>query len=72
MVEPVLAALIAWVLLGAGEALNTAQVAGGLLVLAGVTIAETARTATGTPVPSPPDLAQPAINSWTSGPHRDR
>lgn len=63
MVEPVLAALVAWVALGAGEALNTAQVAGGLLVLAGVTIAETARTGAAEPVPSPPDVAQPAIKS---------
>jgi hypothetical protein len=45
------------------EALNTAQVAGGLLVLAGVTIAETARTGTGPPTPSPPDLARPAVRT---------
>jgi drug/metabolite transporter (DMT)-like permease len=43
MVEPVLAAAIAWVALGAGEALNAAQLAGGALVLVGVMIAETAR-----------------------------
>jgi drug/metabolite transporter (DMT)-like permease len=43
MVEPVLAATVAWLILGAGEALNAAQLAGGTLVLIGVTIAETAR-----------------------------
>ena len=43
MVEPVLASAIAWATLGAGEALNAAQLTGGVLVLAGVTIAETAR-----------------------------
>jgi drug/metabolite transporter (DMT)-like permease len=44
MIEPVVAAAVAWVTLGAGEALNAAQLGGGLLVLAGVTLAETART----------------------------
>jgi drug/metabolite transporter (DMT)-like permease len=54
MVEPVLAAAIAWVTLGAGEALNAAQLTGGALVLAGVTLAETARVA---PPPAPaPDV----------------
>jgi drug/metabolite transporter (DMT)-like permease len=43
MIEPVLAAAVAWITLGAGEALNTAQLIGGALVLTGVTIAETAR-----------------------------
>jgi drug/metabolite transporter (DMT)-like permease len=46
MVEPVIAAAVAWVTLGAGEALNPAQLAGGALVLTGVTLAETARTST--------------------------
>ncbi|MEQ4305885.1 EamA family transporter [Plantactinospora sp. B6F1] len=45
MVEPVLAAAVAWVALGAGEALNAAQLGGGLLVLVGVALAETARIA---------------------------
>lgn len=45
MVEPVIAAAVAWVVLGAGEALNTAQLAGGFLVLVGVALAETARVA---------------------------
>ena len=60
MVEPVIAAAVAWLTLGAGEALNTAQLAGGLLVLAGVTLAETARTAP-QPAPQAPDvIAAPA------------
>jgi drug/metabolite transporter (DMT)-like permease len=56
MVEPVLAATVAWITLGAGEALNAAQLAGGVLVLAGVTLAETARTAPKRPIPGPPDV----------------
>jgi drug/metabolite transporter (DMT)-like permease len=62
MVEPVLAAAVAWLVIGAGEALNPAQLAGGALVLLGVALAETARVTTpraaGTPAPdapSPPD-----------------
>lgn len=51
MVEPVMAAGIAWLTLGAGEALNAAQLAGGALVLAGVALAETARIAAPTPEP---------------------
>jgi drug/metabolite transporter (DMT)-like permease len=50
MIEPVIAAAVAWLTLGAGEALNAAQLAGGALVLVGVTLAETARTA---PNPAP-------------------
>ena len=53
MVEPVLASAVAWVTLGASEALNAAQAAGGLLVLAGVALAETARVGT-SPGPEPP------------------
>jgi drug/metabolite transporter (DMT)-like permease len=56
MVEPVLAATVAWIALGAGEALNAAQLAGGVLVLAGVTLAETARAAPQRPMPGPPDV----------------
>ena len=52
MVEPVIAATVAWLTLGAGEALNAAQLAGGALVLAGVTVAETARAAP-SPAPAP-------------------
>jgi drug/metabolite transporter (DMT)-like permease len=52
MVEPVIASAVAWVTLGAGEALNPAQLAGGTLVLAGVTLAETARIA---PRPAAPE-----------------
>jgi drug/metabolite transporter (DMT)-like permease len=60
MVEPVLAATVAWITLGASEALNVAQLAGGLLVLAGVTVAETARTTQRAGAPAPPDVAAPA------------
>ncbi|HEU4423349.1 MAG TPA: EamA family transporter [Pilimelia sp.] len=56
MVEPVLAAAIAWLVIGAGEALNAAQLAGGVLVLVGVALAETARAA---PAPAPPTPPQP-------------
>ena len=60
MVEPVIAAAVAWLTLGAGEALNAAQLVGGLLVLVGVTLAETARTAP-EPAPQAPDVvAAPA------------
>lgn len=45
MVEPVIAATVAWLALG--EALNPAQLGGGLLVLVGVVLAETARATTG-------------------------
>jgi drug/metabolite transporter (DMT)-like permease len=45
MVEPVIASAVAWTVLGAGEALNAAQLTGGVLVLAGVALAETARIA---------------------------
>jgi drug/metabolite transporter (DMT)-like permease len=63
MVEPVLAAAVAWLTLGAGEALNAAQLTGGTLVLAGVALAETARTAA-------PDAAAPppAPDALVAGP----
>jgi drug/metabolite transporter (DMT)-like permease len=41
MLEPVLAAIVAWVWLG--EELAAMQIAGGLIVLAGVVLAQTAR-----------------------------
>jgi drug/metabolite transporter (DMT)-like permease len=50
MVEPILAATVAWLALE--EHLNVAQLAGGALVLAGVALAETART--GGPADAPP------------------
>lgn len=54
MVEPVIAAAVAWVALD--EALNAAQLTGGVLVLSGVALAETARIATdGEPRVTPPD-----------------
>jgi drug/metabolite transporter (DMT)-like permease len=53
MVEPVIASGVAWTALG--EALNLAQLAGGVLVLTGVTLAETARIAgPGEPPELPP------------------
>jgi drug/metabolite transporter (DMT)-like permease len=42
MIEPVVAAAVAWMVLG--ERLSAAQIVGGGLVLAGVAVAETART----------------------------
>ncbi|MDG4832182.1 EamA family transporter [Solwaraspora sp. WMMD1047] len=62
MVEPLLAATVAWVVLGAGEALNPAQLTGGLLVLAGVALAETARVA----LPDDPDPPPPAPDALLS------
>lgn len=53
MVEPVVAAAVAWLALG--EHLSPAQLAGGVLILAGVALAETARTAgPGEPAEVPP------------------
>jgi drug/metabolite transporter (DMT)-like permease len=67
MVEPVLAATVAWITLGAGEALNAAQLAGGVLVLAGVTLAETARAAPRRPMPGPPDVVFETDRAARSG-----
>ena len=53
MVEPVIASTVAWLALG--EHLNAAQLSGGVLVLIGVALAETARTAgPGAPAELPP------------------
>ncbi|MEU2662430.1 EamA family transporter [Micromonospora sp. NPDC007220] len=61
MAEPVLASAVAWVVIGPGEALNTAQLTGGLLVLVGVALAETARVAPArATAPPTPDTAPPA------------
>lgn len=49
MIEPVTASAIAWLVLG--ETLVAAQIVGGVIVLIGVVLAETART---TPTPLPP------------------
>jgi drug/metabolite transporter (DMT)-like permease len=69
MVEPVVAAAVAWAVIGAGEALNAAQLAGGLLVLAGVALAETARVAsTGAqPPPAGPDTVVTVPGAASSG-----
>jgi drug/metabolite transporter (DMT)-like permease len=65
MVEPVIASGVAWLTLGAGEALNAAQLAGGTLVLVGVALAETARVA---PESTPPVVPVPdAIVATTAG-----
>ena len=50
-VEPVAAGLVAWVVLG--EVLAPVQVAGALVVVAGIMLAETARPDHGTPPPAP-------------------
>lgn len=49
MAEPVLASLVAWSVLG--EALTLVQVAGGVVVLTGIVLAETARTEASAPAP---------------------
>jgi drug/metabolite transporter (DMT)-like permease len=49
MAEPVLASFVAWSVLG--EALTVVQVIGGVVVLTGIVLAETARTQTSTPAP---------------------
>lgn len=51
MLEPVGAGTIAWILLG--ESLNAVQVAGSLIVLVGIVLAETARQAAHTVPPAP-------------------
>ena len=48
-VEPVLASIVAW--LWVEQVLTGWQVAGGAVVLAGIVLAQTARTATSTAVP---------------------
>jgi drug/metabolite transporter (DMT)-like permease len=50
MLEPVGAGIIAWGLLG--ESLNAVQVAGSLIVLVGIVLAETARQAVHPPLPA--------------------
>jgi drug/metabolite transporter (DMT)-like permease len=71
MTEPVIAAAVAWLTLGAGEALNAAQLAGGALVLVGVTLAETARAASEPAPPAPDVIATPAVseNHQEASPH---
>jgi drug/metabolite transporter (DMT)-like permease len=49
MAEPVLASFVAWSVLG--EELTGVQVIGGVVVLTGIVLAETARTQTSTPAP---------------------
>jgi drug/metabolite transporter (DMT)-like permease len=52
MIEPVIAAAVAWFALG--EVLDPVRLVGGALVLVGVTLAETARTATSDEPPEVP------------------
>jgi drug/metabolite transporter (DMT)-like permease len=66
MIEPVLAGAFAWIMLG--EALNAAQLAGGLLLLLGVGLAETARVAVGQNGPHAAGEHDPAD---TAAPQRD-
>jgi drug/metabolite transporter (DMT)-like permease len=54
MTELALAAIFAWVLLG--EILSTPQILGGLLVLGGVSLAETARAAKDTEFTQTPEI----------------
>jgi drug/metabolite transporter (DMT)-like permease len=71
MIEPVLAAAVAWLTIGAGESLNPAQLIGGLLVLLGVALAETARTSpAAAPPPAPDVLAAPNVGGDRYGPGR--
>jgi hypothetical protein len=59
MVEPVFAGAVAWFALG--EALTLFQLAGAALILAGVVLAETARTAAAGMVPEPsPIVPEPS------------
>jgi drug/metabolite transporter (DMT)-like permease len=52
MSEPVLAAVVAWVWLQ--QSLTTVQVLGGLVVLAGIALVQSARTGAGhEPAPAP-------------------
>jgi drug/metabolite transporter (DMT)-like permease len=56
MIEPVGAGIIAWVLLG--ESLNRVQIAGTVIVLVGIVLAETARQ------PEHPPPAEPEAGPW--------
>jgi hypothetical protein len=67
MIEPVLAGTFAWIVLG--EALNAAQLGGGLLLLFGVGLAETARVAVGQNGPHASGEHDPADTA--AAPQRD-
>ncbi|MFY1637398.1 EamA family transporter [Solwaraspora sp. WMMB335] len=67
MSEPVIAATVAWVVLGASEALSPAQLAGGALVLAGVILAETARAGSPAPPAPRPDPEPVGVAGTTTG-----
>jgi drug/metabolite transporter (DMT)-like permease len=59
MLEPVLAALIAWVWLE--EELGALQIVGGLVVLAGVVLAQTARTENGQKAPETATMSRGVV-----------
>ncbi len=69
MVEPVLASAVAWITLGETEALNPAQLAGGVILLLGVGLAETARVTVGQNGPHARGERDPARD--TPAPQRD-
>ncbi len=58
MIEPVIAATVAWIWLE--EVLNGVQLLGGLLVLTGVGLVQVARTGPGEPEPEPPLVGEAA------------
>jgi drug/metabolite transporter (DMT)-like permease len=45
LTEPPVAAVIAWLVLGSSQALNTIQIIGGAVILAGILVAERSRGA---------------------------
>jgi drug/metabolite transporter (DMT)-like permease len=61
MIEPVLAAGVAWLVIRTGESLNAAQLIGGVLVLAGVALAETARVTAPPPAPTAAPLPESSV-----------
>lgn len=71
MVEPVLAAVVARLVLGTSESLTPAQLWGGTLVLAGVVLAETARMPAQAPIVddnTTPGSSSPVTTPvWTTG-----
>jgi drug/metabolite transporter (DMT)-like permease len=66
MSEPVLAAVVAWVWLQ--QSLTTVQVLGGLVVLAGIALVQSART--GGPSPEPATAPYPAESVTVAQPDR--
>jgi drug/metabolite transporter (DMT)-like permease len=69
MIEPVAAAAAAWVVLG--ESMSAVQVTGGVVVLAGVALAETARSGRAAAVVPDAGLAGPDPDASVAGPDPD-